>query len=227
MASGSTCPSKSTYAYFYRSHSGSGTTAATSVRSVLELCVSCDPEPYLQLLSAVVSPVPHEPLAPLWVARSIRAKYCNCNCNIMPCNCPPFSSAPYLRGWAGGLRHTCLAAQCPEQRRPPKVLRLPPVRLALRRVGQQVRQRVGRGPALTWCAASCSGLLLLAHHVVEALQHPGDGGACRRLCCPAVLHQQLVAGGHAWWVGVWAGGRSAPHHVLVGNMMHQRADGDG
>jgi hypothetical protein len=23
---------------------------------------------------------PHEPLAPLWVARLCRAKYCNCNC---------------------------------------------------------------------------------------------------------------------------------------------------
>jgi hypothetical protein len=28
----------------------------------------------------VLFQVPHEPLAPVWVARLCRAKYCNCNC---------------------------------------------------------------------------------------------------------------------------------------------------
>ena len=34
----------------------------------------------------VLFQVPHEPLAPLWVARLCHAKYCNCNCyHPLPC----------------------------------------------------------------------------------------------------------------------------------------------
>jgi hypothetical protein len=40
--------------------------------------------------------VPHEPLAPLWVARLCRAKYCNCNCN--GCPPPPTHAAALMLG---------------------------------------------------------------------------------------------------------------------------------
>jgi hypothetical protein len=60
--------------------------------------------------------VPHEPLAPLWVARLCRAKYCNCNCNC--------------KGQGGWSKEACSSGVCYAQVcRPAVVLWLAPAAL--------------------------------------------------------------------------------------------------